>query len=479
MNKLLIVAAALVTAAAVAPLSAEDPSRLYSNPSLPPQDALDRLRLKTAWAMTVPTDGRRDGLYSVQLVPRGTTGLDLLVQTRSGNVMSLDATTGRLRWSTRVGVPYRVSQPLAYNRESVYVINNINLYALDRDTGSLQWEYDMPEGATAPPVADDEQLYLSLSNGRFTIYTLPNLALWAKLARQGKAPGSMSALESARVRKGTDVPAIGPLSGAREAYRAAPTGPQPREQSSYVSEDKIETAPLQAEDRILLPGAGGEIVGVAKGAARLAWRPVRIRGKIALPLGQHEATGYVAGTDYNVYAVSITGGQVLWRTAVGGRPSERPAVLDDDVYVAVERAGLLRLKRSIGSELWRNEDAVRFLAANKAFVYAADRHGRLVVIDRDRGTTLSTYDGTSDFVYPIPNEWTDRVYLAANNGLIVCLHDRDSAKPLVMKEPPKERAPRPPGKPKDMGDGGKPGPDGGKPGPDGGKPKPPADGMKP
>ena len=35
-----------------------------------------------------------------------------------------------------------------------------------------------------------------------------------------------------------------------------------------------------------------------------------------------------------------------------------------------------------------------------------------------------------DFVYPVPNEITDRLYLAAHNGLIVCLHDRDYATPL-------------------------------------------------
>jgi outer membrane protein assembly factor BamB len=478
MNKLLIVAAALVAAVVVAPVTAEDPTRLYTHPSLPPKDALDRLRLTTAWAVTVPTDGRRDGLYSVQFAPRGG-GLELLIQTRSGGVTSLDAETGRVRWSTRVGTPYQVAQTLAYNRDGVYVINNIELYGLDRETGKQRWKYDMPQGAAAPPVADEEQIYLSLSNGRFTIYSLPNLVLWEKLAREGKVPGSVSALEAARVRKGIDLPAIGPLSGAREAYRSPPTGPQPTERTFYVPEDKIEKAPLLAQDRVLLPGSGRQIVGLAKASGRPAWGPVLTRGRLALALGQHEDTAYIASSDFNVYALNITGGQLRWRTSLGGQPRDRLAVLDDDVYVAADRAGLLRLKRSNGDELWRNEDAARFLSANKSFVYAADHHGRLLVLDRDRGTTLSSYNGTSDFVYPIANEWTDRIFLAANDGLIVCLRDRDAVKPVAMKTPPKERAPAPP--PKPGLDGGKPGPDGGKPDggkPDGGKPKA-GDGMKP
>src|SRR5262249_11159333 len=159
------------------------------------------------------------------------------------------------------------------NRESVFVINNIELYALDRNTGRQQWMFELPEGAASAPVADDDQIYLSLSNGRFTAYTLPNLALWAQLAKQGKAPGAATTLEGRRVRRGTDIPAIGPLSGTREAYRVPPTGPQPEERYAYVLDEKLEMAPLQAPDRLLLPCVGGEIVGVAKAAAAAAWKP--------------------------------------------------------------------------------------------------------------------------------------------------------------------------------------------------------------
>jgi outer membrane protein assembly factor BamB len=471
MNKLLIVTAVLLSAAAAAPLSAEDPSRLYTTPAPPPAEVLDRLRLQTAWTITVPTDGRRDGFYSVQLAPRAGAAQDLLIQTRSGGVMSLDAATGRVRWSTRVGMPYRVAQPVAYNHDYVFVINNIELYALERDTGRLQWLYDMPEAAAAPPVADDDQIYLSLSNGRFTAYGLPNLALWAKLVREGKAPGSMTALESARVKKGIDLPAIGPLSSAREAYRLAPSGPQPTERYSYPTDDKIEGTPLQAGDRVLLPGVGGLVEGLAKGGPRVAW-DLRARGRIRVPAAQYDETAYIACSDFNVYAVSITAGRVFWRYSAGGVPSDQPVALDEDLYLPVDHARLLRLRRADGEEMWRNHDATRFLAATRKFVYAADRNGRLLVLDRDRGTTLSTYDGTRDFVFPVQNELTDRVYLAANNGLLVCLHDRDSVTPLVMKTI-KERAPLPP-------PGGAKPPVKEPPKPDGAKPMaPPAGGMKP
>ncbi len=440
MKKLLIVAALM--AAVACPLRAQDPSRLYSTPSAPSREVLDRLRLKLAWTATAPMDGRRDGLFSMQLLPADK-GQELIVQTRAGAVLCYDAATGRQRWATHVGVPYRVSKPVGYNSNSIFVINNIDLISLDRATGRLKWEYDLPSGAASPPVADDDQLYISLTNGRFVTYMLPNFVAREAQARAKGSSAPPTQLEAARASKGIDLAAIGPLGGAVQAYRMPRPGPQPVERFSYPAEDRVEQAALLTPDRVLFASAGGEVEGVVRLNGAAAWKPFLTRGRINVPLGQYEDTAYIASTDANLHAVSITTGRTFWRVAGSGLPTERPAVLDDDVYVGMDRSGLLRLGRAEGDLRWRNGDASRFLAANRKFVYAADHNGRLFVIDRERGTTLSSYDGTRDFAYPMQNDLTDRIYLAANNGTIVCLHERDSIAPLVTKTA-KERAPLPP-----------------------------------
>jgi hypothetical protein len=107
---------------------------------------------------------------------------------------------------------------------------------------------------------------------------------------------------------------------------------------------------------------------------------------------------------------------------------------DDSVFLAPERAGLYRLNRENGETIWRNTNADRFLAANPKFVYATDRTGRLLVLDRARGVQLGVYGAAWDYVVPVTNEITDRLFLASNDGLLVCLHDRDYARPARMKE---------------------------------------------
>jgi hypothetical protein len=77
-----------------------------------------------------------------------------------------------------------------------------------------------------------------------------------------------------------------------------------------------------------------------------------------------------------------------------------------------------------------------------------DRVGQLVIIDKARGTKISAYD-MRDFKTPILNELTDRIYIASADGLLLCLHDRESTRPIwnkkveddkpLVKKPPEER----------------------------------------
>jgi hypothetical protein len=148
---------------------------------------------------------------------------------------------------------------------------------------------------------------------------------------------------------------------------------------------------------------------------------------------------YIGGDDANLYALETAGGRLLWRYTIGVPISRRPAVTNEDIYIVAGRQGMTRVDRATGQPLWRiptrsgvaesNASADYFLAANAKYVYALDASGHFLVLDRRRGVTLSGFD-SRDFVFPINNDITDRVYLAANNGLIVCLHDREYPRAL-------------------------------------------------
>src|SRR5262245_59968224 len=96
----------VLAALAVAPAVTQPPVRIWTTPTPPTREVLDRLNLTLAWRVKLPTEGRRDGFASIQLVP-GKGNNQIFVQTLRGLVLCLDAETGDTLWSTPVGLPYQ------------------------------------------------------------------------------------------------------------------------------------------------------------------------------------------------------------------------------------------------------------------------------------------------------------------------------------------------------------------------------------
>jgi outer membrane protein assembly factor BamB len=447
-------------------VTGQQTAELYTQPSLLSREALERLNLKQAWRAFVPTEGRRDGFFSVRVLDD-----QILVQMRNGSVHALDARTGATQWRVHIGVPYRVSQLLGYNARSVFAVRGPRLFALDRKNGGVQWEFELPGGPSAAPVADEERVYICVATDRLEVYDLPR-KVPADIAQGGGAAKPAESADQPAARQsytgvgvsGKASAAVGPLSSARMAEQGTVSGPQPEFVYEYIAETRLELAPLMAENLLALAGSDGTFFAISKFEPRLQYR-FRAQSPASSRLGQYENIAYVAAQDYNVYALDILAGKITWRFTGSSPLLRKPEVTDDNVYIVSFVDGLHRINRLTGDLVWNNRYAARFLSENKKFVYAMDRTGRLLILDRARGTPVGTYD-TRDFPFPVSNETTDRFFLAANDGTLLCLYDRDYPRPLRTKkvtEPKAEtvkpeakqpggKAEKPPEKPKDKGE---------------------------
>lgn len=419
-----LAALVLVFLITASPLGAQHWTQLHTRPGPPSSDVLDRLNLKLAWSAYVPTDGPRDGLFTVQVFDD-----QILVQTRSGTVTAIRVNDGSIQWSVPVGVPYRVTHELGRNTDSVFVFNGTHILALKRNDGSLLWTFNLSDSPSAPPVAEKDRLYISVSGGKFLVYRIPEIpksapAFKGITARKTLATAPRSAEDFLVGSMGFEEP---PITGEHWSNR----GPQPELLWEYRSDTRLEQAPLMTEDAILLAGFDGTFFCTSKDLRQVLYQ-FKAHAPLAAPLGQYNDTAYVASTEYDVYALQMLIGKVTWHYVSGTPILRKPEVNDEDVYIAPKRPNLARVNRETGEKIWTNQKADRFMAANKKFVYAADPNGRLLILDKKYGTILSTYDAR-DFVVPVANDLTDRIYLASNHGLVVCLHDKDYPKPLVMK----------------------------------------------
>jgi outer membrane protein assembly factor BamB len=418
-------------------------TKIYSQPTPPPRELLDRLNLQMNFRTYVPMESTRDGITTVQMHLG-----NLYVQTRSGLVTLIDAETGATLWRQRVGRPYVAEHGLAFNSREVYVVNNVYIYGLDGLTGAVHWSYRLPEGVAAPPVADENVIYIATQTGRLGAFLLPRLDL-AAIRPSETREERYKRLGTLRTDTGGTSSTVSHLTTtASEASTAEEeAGPRPTRLWTDVNSLRMELPLVVTQDRLLVPTSNGLVLAYGKlpkpsSAPELTYR-FSTEAPIRVPAGYMDGVAYIGSEQGDLYALTASNGRLLWRYTVGIPFSRRPAVTAEDVYIVAARQGMRRLDRRTGLPLWRiptpgglaecNATADYFLASNPKYVYALDASGHLLVLDRRRGITLSGFD-TRDFVFPISNDVTDRVYLAANNGLIVCLRDREYVKPIRHRQ---------------------------------------------
>jgi outer membrane protein assembly factor BamB len=444
MNKLTGPILAVVLAATV--VRAQEPAHLFSHPQVPTEEALSRLNLALAWRIYVPLDGRQDGIFSVQVLK------DLiLVQTHSGGIIALDPADGSTRWRTRVGLRYRQLQPLGVNDTTVFAYNGGLLFGIDRKNGATIWEFAPRHAPTGGPVADGEHLFLPLNGARLDAFDLPRPGARPRpgpVANPAEPPVPSGTAPAPSGTPPSESPSNRPTEPSQPAVvapeepAAGPRFLEPLFVWTYEAEAAIERQPVLSRENVFVAEENGGMVGVAKETPREVFR-LRADSRPSAGPGHYADVAYQPTEDFVMYAVDIHLGRLLWRFTAAGLMLQPPAVNDDDIYVSTSGAGVYRLSRRTGEELWRNPGAFRFLAANPRFVYAINRSGRLLVLDRQRGTTLSSCDAR-DFSFRVVNEVTDRVYLAAHDGLLICMHDRAYPTPLSMRAAEESAAAPPP-----------------------------------
>jgi outer membrane protein assembly factor BamB len=401
MKKLFVIVTFFVVAAAAWPQQSW--IRLHTNPKLPSSEALERLDLIMVWRARLPMDGLRDGFFSLQLIPAKDFPL-LLAQTYRGDVIAINAETGDTLWRTPVGQPYKDMVPPGTNNQTLFTSRKSTLYALGLHDGK-QLLYTSLPGPDVPPAfgfefdavpmadmtATEGELFVTFGD-RVIAVVVPDLRQGLKLD-----PKDFELAQPFRI------------------WTFAPPG-------------NVRQRPLVFGESVVAVADNGTAVFLdrKKGEPQVVFKT---GGQIVAPAAVNKSSIYLPCMDYYLYALDAGTGQLTWRFAGQAPILDSPTATDADVFVVVSTGGLHRLDAANGEPKWSNKDAVRFLAANRQFVYALDRVGNTLVLDYHRGRTMAVWD-TRDWVVPLANDLTDRIYLASHDGQIMCLRHRENAKPM-------------------------------------------------
>jgi outer membrane protein assembly factor BamB len=368
---------------------------------------MDSLHLRLVWQAHIPTAGPRDGLFSLQILEN-----QLLVQTKSGTVAALDPVTGSTLWRTRVGIEYRVIEPLGVSATTVFAYNGVVLNALERSTGRILWTFTPTNGPSTAPAPDGSQLFLPLVGGKLNAF------------RFAKPPAEVLSSQAP--------PAAAIPPSGDKATASPPPEAKPELGWTFQSPNQFLFPPVVYGETILISDSAGRFTGMNRGSGYVQYF-MQADAPLSAPMGQHGEMLYAALTDNRLVSGEITSGKIGWRFTAGGPIMQQPVVLDEDIYLLVSGTGLYRLGRLMGDQIWVQPAGDRFLAATPSVIYALGRQGQLLIIDKSRGSVLAQLD-TRDFTVSLTNELTDRVFLGAHDGTLICLADRDSLAPVINKK---------------------------------------------
>jgi outer membrane protein assembly factor BamB len=363
---------------------------------IPEQEELARYGLVRAWWNRAVFNPARNTIRSFTSDEQA-----VFVQSTGGMITAFDAETGRRMWSKLIGAPEQVSYPLITNDSMAFLASGMNLYAIDKASGDLIWQVKLPHHPSAAPEVDDEQIYI------------------------GTTDGSVYAFRLARIKELYDRRLLPQYSDLTRAWR-------------YQAPSEIVSPPVSNGEAVVFASYSGLLFSVFAQDRGLNYQfETEGRAPIRVPLGRNENTVFVASDDARVFALDMVSGNRRWSFTAGQPVRHQPRVVGSSVFVLPSGRGMFSLRTTTGFQQWRQREAVQFLAATPERVFASDPVGNVLLLDREDGAITGSLPYRHLSVR-IENERTDRLYLANESGLVVCIREAGREEPLWHKFPERQ-----------------------------------------
>jgi len=368
---------------------------LAARPRLPGPQMLNRFGLERSWWGQAQLNSKRDQVTFVTVDEEA-----LYVQASSGSITAFDAESGKRLWSAQRGRRDAPGQPAASNDKLVLVISGMYLYAFDKWSGQLAWELRLPKIPSTSPTIDKDRVYVGSLDGSVFAFNLEKIA---------------------------------------ELYdeRLLPQWTQVAVDWRFRTTKEVTTPPVSANGRVLFASLDQSLYSV-DADTRSQHLQFETDAPVSAPLGYSNGFLYLASEDFNLYCINVDNGSVRWQARMGLPVHKAPRVIGQHVMVMPLRGGMHYLSATTGRRQWWRPEANELVAASLDLIYASEQSGNILIIDRVDGAPLGILP-LSGYDIQVPNDRTDRLYMATRSGLVVCLREKGVEFPIYHRFP--ERRP--------------------------------------
>jgi outer membrane protein assembly factor BamB len=368
-------------------------AQVAARTELPSDVMLGRLGLQRAWWAHATIDSTRDRLKYFISDERIS-----VAQSETGMVSAFDNANGHRLWTVQIGDPHEVRFRAVTNDHLVLIISGADMYALNKFTGDVAWTVKVPTAVSTPPGLDETRAYVGSVTGAIYAY---DLVFLEKLSKDPRLAADM--------------------------YHAL--------KWQYKTGARIMYQPISTGKVVIVASADASLYGLDAANRRLHFQ-FETDQPLSAPITQIGKLIFVATDDRKAYCLDAESGALKWELLSGLRIRQTPRVVEDFVYLRPDGYGLRCLSVKTGVLLWSNRQALNFLAATPAVVYATDALGNVLLLNPKDGRQIGAFS-MRQFPLRVANERTDRLYMASDHGLIVCIRERDRDLPLFHKSPEK------------------------------------------
>lgn len=345
--------------------------------------------LDRVWWGQATVDPSRDRIVHLSLDE-----INLYALASSGIITAFDNETGKKLWATQLGRGDAITYPPVSNSKHVFITVGIKLYSIDRMSGEIDWELQLPNSASTSPTVDEDSIYVGTLKGRMFAWDLRELD---ELSKESKLP----------------------------AWRDGAI------RWTFQTGAAIGTPPIVTSRTLLFASQDGSLYSVTLTERQLAFQ-FETDAPISANLAEFENSVFLASEDQNLYCLNILNGIVRWRIRTSFPLRKPVTVLDNEVYLSSRKNGLFQLSATTGQEKWWQPLGSSFVSMSPTRVYASDKLGNLLVLSRTDGAVLSAIP-LRKFQVKLMNERTDRIFCSSESGLIMCLKQSDLPFPVRFK----------------------------------------------
>jgi outer membrane protein assembly factor BamB len=399
--------------------------------------AAQRYGLTRMWVTQAQVDRGQSRLQSVILCD-GT----IYAQSSRATLEAIDAETGQKLWTKLIGQPSHPTLAPTACGDLVAAINGSTLFVLNRYTGDILYQKLIDGAPGGGPALSTKRVYVPLVTGMIEAYRLEPITDPTKeLGKLNLRAADMSDDEKKEAAKQAE-------EERRENIRIRQDYIPPLACSSTGRALMAPVVTVQNRDEEFVTWGTdrgylyvGRIDRRGENAFQARYR-LNSNGIFSSPPAYLPPDPKVVGdsgmiyggsTDGYVYALAERSGDLMWKFGMSEPVVDSPVVIEDRVYVTTELGGLFCLNAKTGKQIWWAPEIVHFVAAGKQRIYAADKLGRLRILDYRNGALLDIIP-TSTMTIKVSNGQTDRIYLAAEGGTIQCLREVEQTTPVAYNE---------------------------------------------